>query len=85
MKKFLLILAAIVLLSLWCGAAAEEQTLTILFTHDMHSHLDCVTGENGKFGGLTRLKTLLDQRRAARPDALVVDGGDFSMGTLYKT
>lgn len=36
-------------------------------------------------GGYARLKTLIDQEREKEPDALVLDAGDFSIGTLFQT
>ena len=70
------------------GAAALEtpQESTILFTHDLHSHFLPQTTENGgESGGYARLKTVIDREKAAHPDALLVDGGDFSIGSLIQT
>lgn len=36
-------------------------------------------------GGFARIKTLIDEQKEKAPDTLVVDGGDFSMGTLVQT
>ena len=68
-------------------AAPAEQGLTILFTHDMHDHILPTSGEDGgEYGGFARLATLLEQERAAAEYPVVtLDGGDFSMGTLYQT
>lgn len=69
-------------------AAPEEtgETVTILFTHDMHSHLLPASDETGtSYGGFARLKTAIDQQKRLHPNALLVDGGDFSMGTLFQT
>lgn len=57
------------------------QSVTILFTHDMHSHLLPVKG----VGGFAALKTAIDEERAKDADAILVDAGDFSMGTLFQT
>ena len=73
------------------GAEAEDCTqetnvTTILFTHDLHSHfLPQPTAEGGESGGYARLKTVIDGERAVNPDALLVDGGDFSIGSLIQT
>lgn len=66
---------------------SEEVGLTILFTHDMHDHvLPAVAEDGGEYGGFTRLATLLKQERAAAEYPVVtLDGGDFSMGTLFQT
>ena len=68
-------------------AAPAEQGLTILFTHDMHDHILPMADEDGgEYGGFARLAALLKQERAAAEYPVVtLDGGDFSMGTLYQT
>lgn len=67
-------------------AAPITDEATILFTHDMHSHfLPAADGQGGTYGGYARLKTVIDQQKALHPDALLVDGGDFSMGSLFQT
>ena len=59
---------------------------TVLFTHDTHDHfLPMPDDAGGEYGGYTRLATLLNQERAKHPDALTLDGGDFSMGSLFQT
>lgn len=77
------------LFSLTASAAADESTVDILFLHDTHSHLDSFptveNGENVTLGGFARIKTLIDQAKEENPDALVLDAGDFSMGTLVQT
>ncbi len=66
------------------GASATQ--VTILFTHDMHSHfLPVDDGQGGTYGGYARLKTAIDEQKALHPDALLLDGGDFSMGSLFQT
>lgn len=65
------------------SGSADE--VTVLFTHDIHSHLDEFRNADGKVGGFARLKTLLDEARGSNPATFVFDGGDFSMGTLYQT
>ena len=68
------------------GSAQETNVTTILFTHDLHSHfLPQPTAEGGESGGYARLKTVIDGERAMNPDALLVDGGDFSIGSLIQT
>ena len=70
-------------------AAAKTKKVDVLFTHDTHSHLDSfstiVEGQQKEVGGFARLKTLMDEKRKENPDTLVLDGGDFSMGTLIQT
>lgn len=81
-------LAVLLLCSLLPALAAGSgsHTTTVLFTHDLHSHfLPQPDGTGGESGGYARLKTALERERAAHPDALTVDGGDFSIGSLIQT
>ncbi len=69
--------------------APSEKQVDIMFTHDIHSHLNSfLTGEGDEvkpMGGFSRIKTLITQQLAENPDTLLVDGGDFSMGTLVQS
>ena len=71
------------------GETAESEKLDLLFLHDTHSHLDTFTTVNAQAsvdqGGFARIKTLIDQAKAQNPDTLILDAGDFSMGTLVQT
>ena len=68
------------------GAAESSHEAVILFTHDTHDHFYPAPSEDGgEYGGYTRLATLLALERVKYPDAITVDGGDFSMGTLFQT
>lgn len=67
-------------------ANSPQEEITILYTHDMHSaFLPRLDQKGNLVGGYARLKTLIDQQREEHPNALVLDGGDFSMGTLFQT
>ena len=70
-------------------AAEKSKQLDVLFTHDTHSHLNSfstsVDGEQKEVGGFAKLKTLIDEKKKENPDTLILDGGDFSMGTLIQT
>lgn len=82
----LLLLLCFCPLSLAAGENGGTYETTVLFTHDLHSHfLPQSDGEGGESGGYARLKTALDQERAKYPDALTLDGGDFSIGSLIQT
>lgn len=93
MRKFqerilclLLSLAMLPVLFLPAAAAEKHQTATILFTHDLHSHLLPARDEDGgAYGGYARLMTAIHQQKEKYPDAILVDGGDFSMGSLFQT
>lgn len=69
--------------------AALGTAVDIVFTHDTHSHLNTFTtmvdGLETELGGFARMNTLIEAQRAQTPDTLVIDGGDFSMGTLIQT
>ncbi len=81
-------LSLIMLLSLCPFAQATDNAtdVTILFTHDLHSHfLPSNEDDGGQFGGYARLMTVINEQKAKYPDAILVDGGDFSMGSLFQT
>ena len=94
-RRFSAFFLALLLLAVLCvlpvgavaeGCTQETNVTTILFTHDLHSHfLPKSTAEGGESGGYARLKTVIDGERAMNPDALLVDGGDFSIGSLIQT
>ncbi len=99
MFRFLIIIKLFLFLftglSFPCIASANE--LTILHTNDSHSHL-LGFGPNGDYspttlnddqtrGGVSRVARLIKQRRMALGDdrVLLLNGGDYSMGTLFST
>ena len=66
-----------------------DETVTILFTHDMHDHFYPYSletkGEIKELGGFARLYSAIEKEKSFDPEALVLDAGDFSMGTLFQT
>lgn len=79
------------MLSFSLAAPSDEEPadeLTILFTHDLQSNLmpfirmDSDTPTS--VGGFARIKTQLD-KHSENKDTLIVDAGDFSMGTIFQT
>ena len=85
-----LVLAAGCLMTPALAQEEEGKVATILFTHDMHSHLLPAEQEGGgEYGGFARLMTALEQERAEAEASgyacITVDGGDFSMGTPFQT
>lgn len=92
-KQSAFFLAAAVLLSAFGGirtAAGEEaKQVDVIFTHDLHSHLDSFytveNGESVELGGFARIKTVMDGLTEDRSETLILDAGDFSMGTLVQT
>ncbi len=67
-------------------ASSDSGNVTILFTHDLHSHFLPTKDRYGSYvGGYARLATLIHAEKNKNPDALVLDAGDFSMGSLFQT
>ena len=92
MKKITRMICCICMLVLLLCAAAPafadsgDRLATVLFTHDLHSHLLPATNEEGEsYGGYSRLMTAIDAQKKKFPDAILVDAGDFSMGSLFQT
>lgn len=86
----LLLAAAVLAVNLpFVSVAANDVPVTILYTHDLHDNLLPFKMEhNGAvdyYGGYARLQTAIRQQREKDPDLLLVDAGDFSMGTLFQT
>jgi 5'-nucleotidase len=76
---------------------AAERHFTILHSNDWQSRLlgfgpnneysPATVNDDDTVGGVARLATLLNERRAAAGEEplLLLDGGDFTMGTLFHT
>ena len=89
------LLTGAVLVGAMCfpGKSAYAQTqakeLSVIFTHDTHSHLESfrtvVDDTEQEVGGFARIRTLIEEQKEEDPETLVVDAGDFSMGTLVQT
>ena len=92
-KVFMLALVLTLFLPLLSGvkvnAEAESKSMDFIFLHDLHSHLENFASvENGEtvyLGGMPQMKTIINEKKAQNPNTLVLDGGDFSMGTLVQT
>lgn len=95
MKKRLRITGLIlaVLICIGCGygyVAADESTksVDVMFLHDTHSHLnEFATVEDGEsqiMGGFAKIMTMINEQKEKNPDTLLLDAGDFSMGTLIQ-
>lgn len=91
-------LLAATLLALSTSAAFADYQLNILHFNDFHSRVEsinkfdatCSAAEEAKnecFGGAARLKTAIDQRRAALAgqNVVVLDAGDNFQGSLFYT
>lgn len=97
MKKRTALIAAVTLLvamflciqTAYAQPVGADKALDLIFTHDTHSHLNpfttVVDEQEADIGGFARINTLIKEQKAKDPDTLVIDGGDFSMGTLIQT
>ena len=93
MKKRIILSSLLVFLlataGVFCLAAnSSTKKLDVMFLHDTHSHLNPFAtvedGETQTLGGFAKIKTLINQQKAENPDTLLLDAGDFSMGTLVQ-
>ena len=88
--------ATILLPGALSAALDGKKTFTILHTNDMHSafigmgpasdYTPFTLNDDTTRGGYARLAALIAQRKAARKDqgpVLVLDAGDYSMGTAF--
>ncbi len=95
MNRFLLSAAT---LAISAGMASAEYTLNILHTNDMHSRIESINkydstcnaegeAEGECFGGIARVKSALDTKRAAldNQNVIVLDAGDPFQGSLFYT
>lgn len=93
-KVFALVLAAMLLFPVLSQTYVKAETedtkaLDLMFIHDLHSHMENFASvENGEtvyLGGIPQIKTLIKEQKEQNPDTLVLDAGDFAMGTLIQT
>ncbi|WP_299614752.1 bifunctional UDP-sugar hydrolase/5'-nucleotidase [uncultured Tateyamaria sp.] len=95
MTRFLMGTAA---LALSAGMASAEYTLHILHTNDMHSRIESINkydstcnaegeAEGECFGGVARVKTAIDAKKASldNQNVVVLDAGDPFQGSLFYT
>src|SRR5699024_10380689 len=70
-------------------AKESNDTVDILFTHDLHDNFYPFEVSEGGVtytaGGYARLYTAIQQEKKEAPDALLVDAGDYSMSSLFQT
>ncbi|MBQ8280358.1 MAG: bifunctional metallophosphatase/5'-nucleotidase [Roseburia sp.] len=67
----------------------SAKSIDVMFLHDLHSHMENFAvvedGETKMLGGISQIKTLIDEQKAENPNTMILDAGDFSMGTLIQT
>ena len=69
-RLFAILLTVLMLLPLCVGVYATPQNeVTVLFTHDLHSHfLPSKAEDGGEFGGYARLMTVINEQREKDSD-----------------
>ncbi len=70
------------LLSALSYADSAEVPFTIFHTNDLHSHFQSDKSAFAK-GGYARLKTAIQNAKTSRPHSILLDGGDWSEGSVY--
>jgi len=95
MKKIAALIFSLVLIIIFAGnstaAGNKDRELEILFTHDLHSYFlphHILTEEDNHLqqGGYAKLAYLIKEQRLLHQNkTLLIDAGDFSMGTLFHT
>lgn len=80
-KIFLLCLSSLLLMA----CAPKADTLTILHTNDTHSQVEPIAAgkRDGNHAGYARRLGVIQKERAADPNLILVDAGDFCQGTPY--
>lgn len=70
-------------------AAQDNKSITVVFTHDLHDHLLPFNvqrnGKTFKLGGYAKIESVINEEKQKNPDTLVLDAGDYSMGTLFQS
>ena len=89
LKRILSIIMAVIMLTgtfALAGYAEDKNELNIMFIHDSHDYLYPTTTMEGgsiiEHGGAAKLATVIKEN--ADENTIFLDGGDFSMGTLYQ-
>ncbi|MTI42122.1 5'-nucleotidase [Roseibium hamelinense] len=100
MKTGVLGVAALVTSTFLTTAAIADYSITILHINDLHSRIEPINkydstcgaeddAEGKCFGGIARIKTMIDQRRdalyAEGRNTIVMDAGDQFQGSLFYT
>lgn len=85
----IILILFVLLMVLTPPSFSAEEGLTILFTHDLHDNLYpfkvLEDGQAKGVGGYAYLYSAIKKERSKDSELLLVDAGDFSMGTLFQT
>ncbi|MBX7055103.1 MAG: bifunctional metallophosphatase/5'-nucleotidase [Pyrinomonadaceae bacterium] len=83
MKRFMLAMAA-ALLFVSAAAQAQDRKLTILYSNDLHAHLEPHkvpwVSDTRLVGGFANIATLVKREKAANPYTVYFDAGDYFTG-----
>jgi len=75
--------------TLTTSSEKSDKKMTILFTNDLHDHfMPFEINQNGtvyQVGGYALLQSAISVQKKLNPDLLLIDAGDFSMGTLFQS
>lgn len=82
---FILITLCVYILPFSVVNANSNDSITVVFTHDLHSHLNSFSHNGEMVGGFAKIKTVINEARNSSTNSVVVDAGDFSMGTLFQS
>lgn len=84
MKKFALLCIFVLHIALVPCAYAQTKKLTVLYTNDLHSHFESQivpwADKNRRIGGFANIATLVKREKAANPNTVYFDAGDFFAG-----
>ena len=94
MKRLHIVPILFLMITVAPQALAAEKMLTIIHTNDMHSHVlgappnieytPSVTGDDETIGGWARIATVInDVKKNRQNTVLVLDAGDFLMGSTF--
>ncbi len=93
MKKIVLVVISVLMFAV-AFSQGKSGKLVILHTNDLHSNLTgfspeseytpCLVGDDSTRAGFARISAMIETERVANPNnLLVLDAGDFLMGTFF--
>ena len=84
MKRLALLWVVVLYTALVLCSYAQTKKLTILYTNDLHSHFESQivpwADKTRKIGGFANIATLVKREKAANPNTVYFDAGDFFAG-----
>lgn len=84
MKKLLVLFIFVLQIVFVQQLAAQEKKLTVLYTNDLHSHLEPHivpwVDKERKVGGFANIAALVKREKKANPNTVYFDAGDWFAG-----